>query len=164
MDQELSCESHLDELDASLQVLLSIFSVLHSVLEFKSAPRLPFVKHLVRRQTQKLGTWSAVSLRGHWANVEGLQLRVGACCMQTYHTAADRLQLIPVNAKRAAGIQYEITLNRDGCTALELLNVDLKVCSHWKKRCVYLLAPAPRMQHNSHIVSIPLSDILSAIK
>ncbi len=47
-------------------------------------------------------------------------------CAQTYHTAADRLQLIPVSAKRAAGIQYEITLNRSGCTALELINVDLK--------------------------------------
>ena len=47
--------------------------------------------------------------------------------MQTYHTAADRLQLIPASAKRAAGIQYEISLDRSGTTASELINVDLKV-------------------------------------
>jgi kinetochore protein NDC80 len=47
--------------------------------------------------------------------------------VQTYHTAADRLQLIPASAKRAAGIQYEISLDRSGTTASELVNVDLKV-------------------------------------
>lgn len=44
-----------------------------------------------------------------------------------YHSAADRLQLIPASAKRAAGIQYEISLDRSGTTAHELINIDLKV-------------------------------------
>lgn len=45
---------------------------------------------------------------------------------QEYHTAADRLQLIPASAKRAAGVQFEATLDRAGTTASELINVDLK--------------------------------------
>ncbi len=43
-----------------------------------------------------------------------------------YHTAADRLQLIPASAKRAAGVQFEATLERAGATPSELLNIDLK--------------------------------------
>ncbi len=54
--------------------------------------------------------------------------------VQTYHTAADRLRLIPASAKRAAGIQYEISLDRSGATASELINIDLRVshpsCMH----------------------------------
>ena len=47
--------------------------------------------------------------------------------MQEYHTAADRLRLIPASAKRAAGVQFEAALDRGGATASELINVDLKV-------------------------------------
>ena len=43
-----------------------------------------------------------------------------------YHTAADRLQLIPASAKRAAGVQFEAALQRAGATPSELLNVDFK--------------------------------------
>ena len=40
---------------------------------------------------------------------------------------ADGLRLIPASAKRAAGIAYEIALDRSGATASELINVDIKV-------------------------------------
>lgn len=40
---------------------------------------------------------------------------------------ADGLQLIPASVKRAAGIQYEIHLDRAGATASELIDVDIKV-------------------------------------
>lgn len=53
------------------------------------------------------------------------------CCTQAYHTAADRLQLIPVSAKYAGGVQYEIQLDRGGATASDIITVDLKV-SHIK--------------------------------
>jgi len=46
---------------------------------------------------------------------------------QDYNTAADRLQLIPVTAKRAGGVQFELKMQRGGQTAAELVNVDLKV-------------------------------------
>jgi hypothetical protein len=51
--------------------------------------------------------------------------------LQEYHTAADRLQLIPASAKRAAGVQFEATLDRGGTTASELINVDLKARLFW---------------------------------
>ena len=41
---------------------------------------------------------------------------------------ADGLRLIPASAKRAAGIAYEIALDRSGATASELVSVDIKVC------------------------------------
>ena len=49
-------------------------------------------------------------------------------CMraQAYNMQADGLQLIPASAKRAAGIQYEIHLDRAGVTASELIDVDIK--------------------------------------
>ena len=47
--------------------------------------------------------------------------------MQAYHTAADRLQLIPATAKHAAGVQFEVRLDRSGATAADIMNVDLKV-------------------------------------
>ena len=47
--------------------------------------------------------------------------------MQDYNTAADRLQLIPVTAKRAGGVQFEVKLNRAGSTTAEMVNVDFKV-------------------------------------
>ena len=47
--------------------------------------------------------------------------------MQAYNMQADGLQLIPASAKRAAGIQYEINLERTGMTASELIDVDIKV-------------------------------------
>lgn len=46
--------------------------------------------------------------------------------VQTYHTAADRLQLIPVTAKYAGGVQFEIQLDRAGATASDIINADLK--------------------------------------
>ena len=48
-------------------------------------------------------------------------------CLQEYNTTADRLQLIPVTAKRAAGVQFEVKLSRGGSTASEIVNVDFKV-------------------------------------
>ena len=47
--------------------------------------------------------------------------------MQTYHTAADRLQLIPVTAKYAAGVQFEIQMDRAGAAASDIISADLKV-------------------------------------
>ena len=51
------------------------------------------------------------------------------CCavLQAYHTAADRLQLIPVTAKYAGSLQYEVQLNRAGTSASDIIAVDLKV-------------------------------------
>ncbi|DBA77729.1 hypothetical protein WJX79_003286 [Trebouxia sp. C0005] len=46
--------------------------------------------------------------------------------VQTYHTAADRLQLIPLTAKYAGGVQFEIQLDRAGATASDIINADLK--------------------------------------
>lgn len=46
--------------------------------------------------------------------------------VQAYNMQADGLQLIPASAKRAAGIQYEINLDRGGMTASELVDVDIK--------------------------------------
>ncbi|CAL8470906.1 g10448 [Coccomyxa elongata] len=78
-------------------------------------------------------------LRGVATQHESLDARVAeqerACegrlddlegALKTYHTAADRLRLIPASAKRAAGIQYEISLDRSGATPSELINVDLR--------------------------------------
>ncbi len=45
---------------------------------------------------------------------------------QEYHTAADRLQLIPASAKRAGGVQFEIALDRAGASAAEIVSVDVK--------------------------------------
>ena len=45
---------------------------------------------------------------------------------QDYHTAADRLQLIPASAKRAGGVQFEIALDRAGASAAEMVSVDVK--------------------------------------
>lgn len=50
-----------------------------------------------------------------------------SCWLQTYHTAADRLQLIPLTAKYAGGVQFEIQLDRAGATASDIINADLKV-------------------------------------
>lgn len=47
--------------------------------------------------------------------------------LQVYYTSADRLQLIPSTAKRAAGVQYELQVNRGGATATDIVSVDLKV-------------------------------------
>ena len=47
--------------------------------------------------------------------------------LQAYYTSADRLQLIPSTAKRAAGVQYELQVNRVGGTATDIVSVDLKV-------------------------------------
>ena len=47
---------------------------------------------------------------------------------QEYHTAADRLQLIPASAKRAGGVQFEIALDRAGASAAEMVSVDVKAC------------------------------------
>jgi len=52
-----------------------------------------------------------------------------SCRLQTYHTAADRLQLIPVTAKYAGGVQFEIQLDRAGATASDIINADLKVAA-----------------------------------
>ena len=49
------------------------------------------------------------------------------CYTQAYHTAADRLQLIPVSGKYAGGMQFEIRLDRAGATASDIITVDLKV-------------------------------------
>lgn len=46
---------------------------------------------------------------------------------QAYNMQADALGLIPASAKRAAGIQYEINLDRSGATASELIDIDIKV-------------------------------------
>lgn len=47
--------------------------------------------------------------------------------LQAYYTSAERLQLIPSTAKRTAGVQYELQVNRGGATATEIVSVDFKV-------------------------------------
>ncbi len=37
------------------------------------------------------------------------------------------MQLIPLTAKRAQGVRFEIRLNRTATTATELIDVDIKV-------------------------------------
>ena len=44
-----------------------------------------------------------------------------------YNKAADQLQLIPSSAKRAAGVDFEMAVNRGASDAHDLLSVDLKV-------------------------------------
>eukprot|EP00891_Asterochloris_glomerata_P003608 jgi/Astpho2/3608/e_gw1.00058.8.1_t len=46
--------------------------------------------------------------------------------VQAYYTSAERLQLIPSTAKRTAGVQYELQVNRGGATATEIVSVDFK--------------------------------------
>ena len=75
-------------------------------------------------------------------------LNCACILLQTYHTAADRLQLIPVTAKYAAGVQFEIQLDRAGATAADIITADLKVglllalitcCSYHFTACTTLL-------------------------
>lgn len=47
-----------------------------------------------------------------------------------YNNAADQLKLIPVDAKRASGVKFEISVNRNAQAPHELLDVDLKVSRH----------------------------------
>lgn len=73
--------------------------------------------------------------------------------LQAYHTAADRLQLIPATAKHAAGVQFEVRLDRSGATVADIMSVDLKVtatpataagthaCTH--ACCLFGHAPEP---------------------
>ena len=51
----------------------------------------------------------------------------GNAGMQAYHAAADRLQLIPAAAKYASGVQFEVSLDRSGATASDIISVELKV-------------------------------------
>ena len=43
-----------------------------------------------------------------------------------YHARADRLQLVPASAKRAEGVGFEITLERNSTAASAMVNIDLK--------------------------------------
>lgn len=45
----------------------------------------------------------------------------------SYNRAADHLQLIPATAKRAAGVDFEMSINRQAVSPHDLLSVDLKV-------------------------------------
>lgn len=48
-------------------------------------------------------------------------------CLSEYHSRADRLQLIPISAKRSEGIVYEISLDRIATTSAAMVNnIDLK--------------------------------------
>ena len=71
-----------------------------------------------------------------------------ACGAQAYNMQADGLQLIPASAKRAAGIQYEINLDRAGMTASELVDVDIKASPSADSAAV-LAAPLPEDRHRS---------------
>ena len=75
--------------------------------------------------------------------------------VQTYHTAADRLRLIPASAKRAAGIQYEISLDRSGATASELINVDLRV-----RRPLLLASAHPLAAAGIRLAVLPIPCLL----
>ena len=44
-----------------------------------------------------------------------------------YNKSADQLQLIPSTAKRAAGVEFEMAVNRNATNGHETLSVDLKV-------------------------------------
>ncbi len=48
--------------------------------------------------------------------------------MSRYNAVAHRLKLIPASSKRAAGVTYELRINREATTPAELANVDLKAC------------------------------------
>jgi kinetochore protein NDC80 len=49
--------------------------------------------------------------------------------LRQYHAACHRLSLLPASAKRAAGVAYDIALNRAAVTPQELINGDIKVCA-----------------------------------
>ena len=70
--------------------------------------------------------------------------------MQAYHTAADRLQLIPATAKYASGVHFEVSLDRSGATATDIINVDLKVL-HDADACVQLV-PCARQNMSSVVL------------
>lgn len=48
--------------------------------------------------------------------------------LRQYHACCHRLALLPATAKRAAGITYEMSVNRAAGTPQELISGDLKVC------------------------------------
>ena len=47
--------------------------------------------------------------------------------LRQYHACCHRLALLPATAKRAAGITYEMGVNRAATTPQELISGDLKV-------------------------------------
>lgn len=48
--------------------------------------------------------------------------------LRQYHACCHRLALLPATAKRAAGITYEMSVNRAAPTPQELISGDIKVC------------------------------------
>lgn len=47
--------------------------------------------------------------------------------LRQYHASCHRLGLLPASAKRAAGVAYELSLNRGANAQTELLSGDIKV-------------------------------------
>ena len=47
--------------------------------------------------------------------------------LRQYHSICHRLGLLPASAKRAAGVAYDMTINRAATTQAELISGDLKV-------------------------------------
>lgn len=47
--------------------------------------------------------------------------------LRQYHAACHRLGLLPASAKRAAGVAFDLALNRSATTQAELLSGDIKV-------------------------------------
>ena len=47
--------------------------------------------------------------------------------LRQYHSACHKLGLLPASAKRAAGVAYDMSINRAATTQAELISGDLKV-------------------------------------
>jgi kinetochore protein NDC80 len=50
--------------------------------------------------------------------------------LRQYHACCHRLALLPATAKRAAGIGYDMGVNRSASTPQELISGDIKVRPH----------------------------------
>lgn len=49
--------------------------------------------------------------------------------LRQYHSACHRLALLPASAKRAAGVAYDMAVNRAAASQAELISGDIKVGS-----------------------------------
>jgi hypothetical protein len=64
--------------------------------------------------------------------------------LRQYHASCHRLGLLPASAKRAAGVAYELSLNRAANAQTELLIGDIKV---WRRVCATMTA-----QRQAHLL------------
>lgn len=49
--------------------------------------------------------------------------------LRQYHSSCHKLALLPASAKRAAGVAYDMAINRAATAQAELVSGDIKVCT-----------------------------------